>query len=185
MTALMSSYWTTFAEGHLTRGEINRFGGGSSAPATSSLGGTGRQAYGQCMWRVGPGEALIFEVTPPECRYWEVQLGDRWYQSLDYINRPTTINDAQASIDDDGVVRVVISADDPGVANWLDTGGVADGYLTYRYNQPRSEPVPTLTLLPHAELADRLPHSTRRMNGQERDATQRERRRAALARFRR
>lgn len=180
-----AAYWTDFGEGHLRREEINRFGPGMDAAAGSSLGATARQAYGQCMWRVGPDEALLFEFTPPECHYWEVQLGDRWYQSLDYVNRPTTINDAQATVDDDGVVRVVISAQDPGVANWLDTCGIADGYLTYRYNLPTSAPVPTLTLISFAELEDRLHPSTARLEPSERAARQRVWRRAVLGRFRR
>lgn len=185
MTALMASYWTDFAEAHLRKGQINRFGPGMSADDGGDLGGTRRQAYGQCMWRVGPDEVLLYEVVPPECHYWEVQLGDRWYQSLDYINRPTTINDAQAVIDDDGVFRLVIGPEDPGTANWLDTAGIADGYLTYRYNLPLSEPVPTLTLLPRSELSGALPSSTSLVTPEQRAATQRERRRAALSRFRR
>lgn len=185
MTTLMSSYWNHFGEGHLRRGEINEFPPGMSDGASSSLGGTGRQAYGQCMWRVGPGEALLFEVTPPACHYWEVQLGDRWYQSLDYVNRPTTINDAQAVLDDDGVLRIVIAPDDPGVANWLDTAGVADGCITYRYNLPEGDPIPTLTLLSAATLADHLPASTVKVTPEERAAIQMRRRRAALRRFRR
>ena len=137
------------------------------------------------MWRVGPDEALLLEVTPPECHYWEVQLGDRWYQSLDYVNRPTTINDAQATVDDDGMVRIVISAHDPGVANWLDTGGIADGYMTYRYNLATSAPVPSLTVVPLSELEDRVHPSAVRLDPAERAARQREWRRAVLGRFRR
>jgi hypothetical protein len=185
MTALMASYWTGFGEGHLRRREINEFPTGMAGGESSQLGGTDRQAYGQCMWRVGPGEALLYEVTPPRCHYWEVQLGDRWYQSLDYVNRPTTINDAQAFIDDDGVFRLVIGPEDPGVANWLDTAGLADGYLTYRYNLTDSAPVPTLTLVSADELGDRLPPATRRLDPGERAAEQRVRRRGALRRFRR
>ena len=185
MTTLMASYWTGFGEGHLHRGEINEFPPGMAGGESSGLGGTERQAYGQCMWRVGPGEALLFEVTPPACHYWEVQLGDRWYQSLDYVNRPTTINDAQAVLDDDGVFRLVISPEDHGVANWLDTAGIADGYLTYRYNLPETAPVPTLTLLAATDLASHLPATTPRLTPDERAETQRERRRGALSRFRR
>ncbi|MEQ8839663.1 MAG: DUF1214 domain-containing protein [Acidimicrobiales bacterium] len=185
MTGLMASYWTAFAEGHLQRDEINAFGPAMSTDEGGELGGTIRQAYGQCMWRVGPGEALVFEVTPPTCHYWEVQLGDRWYQSLDYVNRPITINDAQAVLDDDGVFRLVIAPDDPRVANWLDTAGVADGYLTYRYNLPESEPVPTLTLMAADDLATRLPATTPRVTPTERAAASAARRRGALRRFRR
>lgn len=185
MTSLMGAYWTGFGEGHEQRGEINRFEVPRDDAETSSLGGTERQAYRQCMWRVGPDEALLIEFTPPPCHYWEAQLGDRWYQSLDFINRQVTLNDAQAEVDADGVVRIVVAAVDPGVANWLDTAGCADGYLTMRFNLPESKPAVELSLLSLTELDDRLPATTSRVSADERAFTQASRRRAALARFRR
>ena len=185
MASLMASYWTGFGEGHIDRGEINRFHNGLPGTDVDSLGGTSRQAYNQCMWRVGPNEALVLEFTPPECTYWEVQLGDRWYQSLDFVNRQVSLNDAQATVDDDGVVRVVISGSDPGVANWLDTGGVADGYLTVRYNQATTRAELRLTLLPLADLDAHLPSSTARVDPAERATAWRASRRNALRRFRR
>ncbi len=185
MASLMASYWTGFGEGHLHRGEVNRFAPPMAEAGSSGLGGTSRQLYDQCMWRVGPGEALILQFRPPECHYWEVQLGDRWYQSLDFINRPTTINDAQASIDEDGVVRIVISAEDPGVSNWLDTAGGADGYITMRYNLADHQPTPTLELVSRNALPDQLPATTQRVTPEQRAAIQRTRRQGALSRFRR
>ncbi len=185
MSAFLPVYWTEFGEAHMTRGEVNRFAQPLETVDTSGLGGTERQAYHQCMWRVADGEALVLEFTPPACHYWEIQLGDRWYQSLDFINRPVTINDAQAEVDPDGVVRIVISPADPGVANWLDTAGIADGYLTVRYNLPESDPIPELTLLSVADLDAHLGPDTARITPEERVARQRSRRRAALRRFRR
>ena len=185
MAAFLPAYWTDFAEGHLGRDEINRFAQPSERPDTSGLGGTDRQAYHQCMWRVGNDEALLLEFTPPTCHYWEIQLGDRWFQSLDYINRQVSINDAQASVDDDGIVRIIIAAQDPGVTNWLDTAGIADGYLTVRYNLADSNPVPLLRLLPIAELDDALAPGTERITAAERAERLLANRRAALARFRR
>ncbi len=185
MSSFIAAYWTEFGEGHLTRGEINRFAEPEALPDTSGLGGTERQAYHQCLWRVGADEVLLLSFTPPACHYWEIQLGDRWYQSLDYINRSITINDAQAAVDDDGVVRIAICGHDPGIANWLDTAGVADGYITVRYNLAESDPVPEFRLLAAAELDDHLPASTARLTSAERTARQRSQRRAALGRFRR
>lgn len=185
MTALMGSYWTGFAEVHMTKGEINQFAPPLSDENTQNLGGTERQAYNQCMWRVGPGEALVLSFTPPPCFYWEVQLGDRWYQSLDYVNRPTTLNDAQAHVDSDGMVRIVIAAEDPGVVNWLDTAGGADGYLTVRFNLPESRPMPAFEAMAFADVDRHLPADTPHIDKAERAALDRARRRGALSRFRR
>ena len=43
-------------------------------------------------------------------------------------NRQSSLNGHQAVLDPDGVFRAVISARDPGVPNWLDTGGVITSY---------------------------------------------------------
>jgi hypothetical protein len=185
MASLMASYWTGFGEQHIERGEINRFAVPLPDAEGESLGGTSRQMYEQCMWRVAPGEALLLSFTPPQCHYWEVQIGDRWYQSLDYINRQVTLNDSQAAVDDDGAVRIVISAEDPGVANWLDTCGVADGYITVRFNLADQRPELSLDLVRADDVDGLLPESTTQVSPEERRAVQRSRRRTALARFRR
>ncbi len=184
LTTLMGAYWTEFGEGHLHRGEINRL----DAPQredTGDLGGTERQLYNQCMWQVEPGRALVIEFTPPECHYWELQLGDRWYQSLDYVNRLITINDAQADLDADGVCRIVVSAEDPGVNNWLDTAGLTSGYMTVRFNLAESVEWPTVTEMAFDEVEAALPTTTRRLSADERAEQIRQRRKGALTRFRR
>ena len=50
-------------------------------------------------------------------------LGNYWWETIDYANHQSSLNGFQAVLDDDGVFRAVVSARDPGVANWLDTAG--------------------------------------------------------------
>ena len=96
-------FWTDFAIAQRNMGQVNSF---AHVPEhkvdESGLGGSDQQSYGQCWYEVGPDEALLFEVTPPNCLYWNIQVGDTWYQSLDYVNLPTTMNDSQARLDPDG-----------------------------------------------------------------------------------
>jgi hypothetical protein len=113
-----------------------------------------------------------------------VQLGDVWYQSLDWVNRQSSLNGQQAVIDD-GVFRAVISHREPGIANWLDTTGASQGCITYRWNQSASAPVPSLRLVPFDDVADHLPADTARLTPDERAESLRRRRRGALRRFRR
>jgi hypothetical protein len=112
-------------------------------------------------------------------------LGDVWYQSLDWVNRQSSLNGQQAFVGDDGGFRAVVSHRDPGIANWLDTTGATQGCITYRWNQATSYPVPTLELVPFDELGRHLHPETPRVTPEERSDLLRRRRRGALRRFRR
>ena len=181
---MVPKYWTHSIRDQRDRGEINSF---DHIPdhlvSKSSLGGSEKQAYGQCWYKVGPDEALLFEVTPPNCLYWNIQVGDTWYQSLDFVNLPTTMNDSQARLDPDGVLRVVISHVDPGIQNWIALGGCPQGAITYRWNNADGAPVPTLRLMPVSEINGCLHPETPRLSADEREAINAERRRHALRRF--
>ncbi|MEM7142319.1 MAG: DUF1214 domain-containing protein [Actinomycetota bacterium] len=174
--ALMGPYWHGFAQTY----PVNEFH--PPQDDAGALGGTGDQFYGQCQWTIEPGEALIFEATPPPCTYWGVQLGDRWYQSLDYIDRQSSLNDHQAVLDPDGVFRAVVAHEDPGFANWLDTGGCDGGSITYRWNQAEHDELARLRLVRLADLDAALPTSPR-VTSEARAETLRRRRAGALARF--
>ncbi|WP_420638557.1 DUF1214 domain-containing protein [Candidatus Poriferisocius sp.] len=177
-------FWTDFALAQRNSGQINSF---AHVPARqvdeSGLGGSDQQSYGQCWYEVGDDQALLFEVTPPNCLYWNIQVGDTWYQSLDYVNQPTTLNDSQAHIDPDGVLRVVISHRDPGIQNWIALGGCPQGAITYRWNNAESVPVPTLRLMDCSDIDACLHPDTPRLSADDRAALNAERRRHALRRF--
>ena len=69
-----------------------------------------------------------------------MHLTDYWGQSLDYANRLTSINQAQAHRDEDGRLRYVIAHRDPGAPNWLDTTEHPSGYITLRTTFPQPPP---------------------------------------------
>ena len=180
----MVDFWKDFGQNHLTAGQINSFDHIDHNKSDHvSKGGSPEQAYGQCWWKVEQDEALIYEVEIPECVYWGVQLGDIWYQSLDWVNRQSSLNGHQASISSDGVFRAVISHEDPGILNWLDTTGATQGCITYRWNQAESAPVPNLKLVPFEKLNDFLPSSIERTNPTKRVELLLKRRQTALKRF--
>jgi hypothetical protein len=95
--------------------------------------GTPDAGYVACWYELGPGEALVVEVSPPRCRYWGVHLANLWGQSLDHRTRTTALNARTATPGPDGSVRIVVAHTDVGEANWLDTAGHPRGWVLFRW----------------------------------------------------
>jgi hypothetical protein len=95
-------------------------------------------------FRLGPGEALVFDLEPPETRYWSVTLENIWHECIDPRRRRSSITNAAAKPSGDGVVRVIAAATDPQVDNWIDTGGRHRGFVVLRWlDNPRPPRVTT------------------------------------------
>ena len=52
----------------------------------------------------------------------------------------SSLNGWQSRVDPDGVIRLVVAHRDPGVPNWLDTGGHRFGTIFWRYLLPDPDP---------------------------------------------
>ena len=105
-------------------------------------------------WALAPDEALVIEVTPPECDYWNLQLGNVWGESLDYEFYRTHVNSGQAVLRDDGSVRIVVAHGDPGLpdSNWLHTTGHHHGIMGVRWVRAKAHPQPMTRVVKLAEL---------------------------------
>ncbi len=94
--------------------------------------------------------------------YQGIQLGSRWYVSLDYINRQTSLTADQARADPDGMLRFVVSERDPGVTNWLERTGHRRGYVQIRWQRLTRDlkpgDGPTVEVMPAGEIPARLPY---------------------------
>jgi len=85
-------------------------------------------------WRLGPEQALVIEGrADPSIPYWIVQIADRWHETADFRRRNVHYNDHTIQLEPDGSFRAVISPEDPGTPNWLDTGGRTEGYMSLRW----------------------------------------------------
>lgn len=148
-------------------------------------GGVQGQHYYQGLFRLQPGQVLLLETELPEtARYWNVQLSDMMWNSIDWINRQSSLNGGQARIDADGKFRAVIARNDPGVPNWLDTGGNYEGAIMLRWTEASSGPAPALTVLDRADLPAYLPADTPHISHDERESQLRARRRSVQLRRR-
>jgi hypothetical protein len=103
-------------------------------PAVSNAaGGDESIIYYHSHWKLGPEEALVIEVMPPDCEKWNFQLNNYWMESLDYRYFDISINKASAKYEDDGSLRVIVSHDDPGHPNWIETCGHTEGTMCWRW----------------------------------------------------
>jgi hypothetical protein len=115
--------------------------------------GTPDNVYALGAFRLGPDEALVIEGRSPPCTYWGVQLWNRYMQSLDHRYHRVSINREQASLAPDGSFRVVVARRNPGVPDWLDTAGHAEGLVFCRWLQAETPPEqPRSTLVPLGAL---------------------------------
>lgn len=87
-------------------------------------------------------EALVIEGTPPDCRYWSLQLSNRWLESLDYRYHRVSLNKNQITLEPDGRFKILVAHRDPGTANWLDTCGHHEGVVVFRWLQAEAAPSP-------------------------------------------
>jgi hypothetical protein len=109
-------------------------------------------AYLYCRFELADDEALVLEVAPPDCEYWNVQVNNHWMESLDYRWHRIALNHHEAAREADGTVRVVIAAVDPGVPNWLETAGHRRGNVCWRWVGATEHPVPSARVVKRTAL---------------------------------
>lgn len=167
-----------------TGGAYNQFHD-LSGPAISTFGSFNTAHYVNAVYECPEDEALIVAVPDvDDADYWNIQVGDIWYQTEDYVFHQTSLNFKQSAVSDDGLYRFVVSHRDPGVANWLDASGRTFGIMVWRiYGPEGAVPVPTIERVKIADLDAHLPGDTLRVTPDERRALLRRRRQAATRRW--
>jgi len=141
------------------------------------------QFYYNGYYDLADDEALIVESDVPKtCMYRSLILTNETYETTDWYNNHSSLNIAQAAPDSDGKLRIVVSAKDPGVKNWLDTAGYPNGIIQGRWTGCDSQPIPSAIKVKLSELMDHLPADVATVTPEERQDILRERRRALLER---
>jgi hypothetical protein len=164
---------------------------GAAAPANGFLPPIDRTDIGAAAenrpvigrWELRTGEALIVEVEPPEGIYWSFSIGNPWWETIHYGRHQSSLNAHQAAVDSDGLVRVVLCAEDPGVANWLDTEGHSNGPIILRCVRTKTAPTPTTRIVPVGDIRAELPSDTAIVTPEERRSILVARRHAVRERF--
>ena len=145
-----------------------------------------RIRYGRCPYSVDNGEALLIEVAKPRNNGWNFGAFNIWSDVGDIQNRQTSLNAGQGRIDGDDILRVVVSSEDLGHPNWLDTSGNRRGQVWYRtFDQPEAIESPLCRVIPAQDLWKHIPADTPRIDAEERRRRLLERRHHVARRYQR
>ena len=100
-------------------------------PPASRDGGWGYIASAR--FDLSPDDAMVITTTLGGAVYSGAQVNDPWMITPYSGVRQNSLTNAQLTPNADGSFTYVISERDPGVANWLDTGGLRLGFLLFRW----------------------------------------------------
>nr|WP_293056024.1 hypothetical protein [Mycobacterium sp.] len=135
------------------------------APETGFGAGLESAAVSAGNFDLPAGAALIVKVPDVTSAYSGIELMNVFGAALPYTLAQTTLNNTTAFHDPDGYTYYVVSATNPGVANWLDSSGVTRGEIFARFESipagtnPTGLPV-TTQVVPVAQVGDYLPADT-------------------------
>ncbi|MFA7268331.1 MAG: hypothetical protein WC073_03185 [Sterolibacterium sp.] len=170
--------WSRRFTGHAEVNELKYV-----TPAEFALLVNQRYAWGR--FELAPDEALIVEAKMPgQVRYFGFDLHDDLNFVIDWMNRQSTLNGHAAKVDKDGMLRIVISAQDPGVPNWLDNAGYEKGMICARWQKCDIYPEHTTRKVKTADVRNHLPADTPVVTFEQRDADIRNRRKGLQLRKR-
>jgi len=79
---------------------------------------------------------------------------------MDYLYRPVSYTPSRTSVGSDSKVRLILSHEDPGYHNWLDTQAFERGNLTYRNLPGATSTTFNTQLVKFKDLASLLPADT-------------------------
>lgn len=91
-------------------------------------------------------EALVITIDPGKARYFSVPVTNDWTITNNYWDEQTSLNVSQSIANPDGTYTYVVAPTDPGVANWVSTGGLNQGTISIRFQDfdPDSKVDPTV-----------------------------------------
>ena len=90
----------------------------------------------------------------PACQTWNIQVDNYWMESLDYRYHRVCLNQAQASVNDNGSVTLVLTSTDPGCTNWISTAGHSEGTLCFRWVGAEDSVDPQVTVIPVGDIGN-------------------------------
>ncbi|MCH2110066.1 MAG: DUF1214 domain-containing protein, partial [Polyangiaceae bacterium] len=121
---------------------------------SNQAGGDPNIRYYHSYWALKPDEALVIRARIPRCEHWNFQLNNYWLESLDYRYHRIHINKADAQLDDDSHVTIIVAHRDPGHPNWIETTGHQEGTMSFRWVSAEEHPAPEPQVVPWNQLSE-------------------------------
>jgi len=141
---------------------------------SGAVGGLRSQMGSQGTIRLADDEAMIITSTSGGAAYRGIVLHDIWYRAIEYWRRQSSLNTGQMVPDADGRYTFVVAHTDPGIANWLDTGGLGEIFALHRWQglppEGSGHAAPTIRseVIKLKDLESRLPPGVQRIGAAER-----------------
>jgi len=149
--------WFAFPEWFTYKEPVNTLTVPKSTP-----GGLASQFSSLGHYALTDDQALVVTVPVPECAYYAIQIGSKWYVSTDYEHYQSSLTKAQSQADPDGKFRYVVSTRNPGIANWLDTTDHAQGVMMLRWQRLERDLTeqdgPQVEVVAFDDIAQHLPY---------------------------
>jgi len=136
--------------------------------AKAALGANAQNSYYGANWELDDNQALLIEVTPTKAAYWSIVAQNFWMQGLAHESIPSFVNLDTAIPDADGKIRVIVSAKDPGYANWICTGGLRIGLLTIRWNEREGQEHMEAKLVNFDKISEAMPAKSAKVSPEDR-----------------
>lgn len=128
----------------------------------------GRAVAHMC-WELAADDALIIEFERHD-NFWMLTNSGVFFNSMDYLYRPVSYTPSRTKVDTDGKIRLVLSHDDPGYHNWLDTQGFMRGNVTYRNLLTSAQTDLRARVVKRSALAQAMPADAAKVTAEERAA---------------
>ncbi|KAL2803351.1 hypothetical protein BJX63DRAFT_75069 [Aspergillus granulosus] len=149
----------------------------SDPSQSSTLGTLTSQASSFGHFSLSADEALVVTLTPGPAKYFVFPVTNPWMVTVDPASQ-ISLNSVQASANADGTYTFVVSLQDPGVYNWINTTGLTEGTIMARWQGlPTStesdsgiQPAIETQVIPLSQLSSALPDGTRYVTSSERAA---------------
>jgi hypothetical protein len=119
-------FWSSFKNDFLGFPEPNRLIGPNGRDGNWGYLAGGRFA-------VADDEAVLVTLDPAGSYYTGFQITDPWTIAPDPMVRLASLNKSQCALNPDGTVTYAIALADPGIANWIDTCGLHEGWMLTRW----------------------------------------------------